>query len=1130
MIAKRETKQTFLKNYNNKIVLDNTNHNENLSLIVQTANNLLHRASDVDSLSLVEKEELIRTLDAKYTTLNENISAEHSFYELWQRELFLSQYEEQLERIQKSSLSNSGKLTTLARTANELLNNDANIDHLSLDKKEKLVKALDAKYQDERSGAEKTDTSFHTLWKVHNRPDNVKLSLLILFSKIAIMAAVLLLLGLLITNPVMAIAIGKIVTTFAVNIFYNSILPFVIANAHSIIAGLTMIALVVASTSIIHYIIIRNAENDLHEKQEKDAQTHYKKDMGSENPKPIAAAMIKDIKDIKDLDQQLFNLSKKPHLNKEDKIKKTILEERKKENEKQYYAKAQNNAKKILEDIQEKPGITNPQEIYLLNAFIESNKKFISEQEEQTKEQQAQSLEVRPWYTRILSDKKEKENTNLLLKNLAIACKALDSTTEVAKSSLTNSERVICNLINNGLSAYELYEAGFSIRDIRTIVRTLPDGNKQNKDFLEDENIGIINVELNEIDDHAREINSLKKEILSLKERLNTFNVTEKHSSEALDLDRIEKSAITNEDYAYATDNEAYKFYQEKQKLLAFRAQRTSEKQLREIKQIKKQIAKRQKQLAGKIDYLAKKILPTGNYTRQAPAPVKAKIQEDSPLRALFDRFEGISQKPSTINIDEELTSELEDYVVEDLSAKALADIPTMLISTLNPMLGNTKYDINDLFNPDVNLEEERYAIKEYAKPLNPKEDATTVGVIVAVPSHFISITFNKIGNDWTAYVVDSLAHRYESRVTPIIEEFARTKKVQVNTVYNTHNHQVGLECGIHSIENIRAVSNALKDLTAPLSPTELADVTKANATARAKKAAAEKLPRRELLRLECLQQKASQLDSASEEASPVAVDNRAHEKTTPAPLEQTKAPSESNGTITALRNNSLFVAIVSGSNTNTQTISDMLEKDSTISQDFKAYIALANKQLVALKNKSHSLAKLLDATKHTNKEQLLESMKETLLENMEQDMIATSKSIKSLKIQVDALKAVLAGKYSNMIKTSLDGITADSKAFSPVKEKVELSYYQLKDIESERKAKLKEQAKRLAKLFGGITKEEKDLKIKAELTSAKTSELDLNNSPAFIEYQNSAGENSLFSNKSTLVDVKETCRQGRHL
>ena len=136
----------------------------------------------------------------------------------------------------------------------------------------------------------------------------------------------------------------------------------------------------------------------------------------------------------------------------------------------------------------------------------------------------------------------------------------------------------------------------------------------------------------------------------------------------------------------------------------------------------------------------------------------------------------------------------LNDIMVEDLAKVCLQYIPTVLVSIVEGM-GNNSYNPESLF--EGFQEESGSTPTNQATPLNPKKEATTVAIIVAVPEHnghYISIILHKLTEkSWAAYVVDPVSNsiNYKDKVKPIIDEF-KTKLglTDITEVYSTCNHQ----------------------------------------------------------------------------------------------------------------------------------------------------------------------------------------------------------------------------------------------------------------------------------------------------------------------------------------------------
>ena len=941
------------------------------------------------------------------------------------------------------------KLNAIALEAHKLLGNaeDSFDSDLSLIEKLELIKKADAKADARdatRQNLEKHTpavTKLQQQWdqsiaayaedqpqeQTAEEPKNIYLSLSILIIQIAIMAAALLLLGLFLTNPIMALAIVKIVTVFSVHIWSTFVLPFLIQNAVNLSIMLPVAALIVTAIKIIDYNNTQQAIAEEQQQKINQAKTYIKK-MTEDKPQEEAnkekveqrkaekSAKIEKIREqIASLEQQLSELKKIVEPNKGQEDQKIELEKQRArliENPLVVIASMQMIEKELF-DLNKQSSLTPEQKAqkiklekqletvqakYEKNASIrasevlttikptsEAHKKFLASfstlgsakktleiaKSEQAKKPAPAAPRARSWAQKLFpSIFSTKMNQKLSLSNLATACRVLDSTTEMQSSALTKSMQTVYALLQSVHSAHELYQAGFSLRDINAAISHVPES-PENKKFLAiQKKMPLPAPRSTEKYDYSREIAAFESQLKALTTQLRQLNATEKDDAEVLKLDIAEKALLTKSKKTFReetkgqadtrTNNDlaAYMVAAKKAKLLQFKAQKASTSQLEQRRQATTQITALQSKLRATIDellpqaevqlestqcyqifdqkaykqdnpkdqaidlsqtsgieslqkyFISIPIINAANMTtflfkvstldkqktdylieqlhkayhnkldrittgkenlptqEEFNAAARALILQNkycdrdlAELRLAFEDIDLMSlirtnlanegktftqliiidqdpvlQDPKTgrkiplfSNIDplyfercerEDLTNFttfLGRQFVEHLAHAMLKDIPTMLI---NQEAFNQQRPVGfiDMFAPDSasKFDIEQGAGPEY-RTINPQKDATTVAVILAIPNHYFPIIFNKNGDSWTAYVVDSYGDLYKKhrpiQVNPIISKFKKEMSlVAINVVYSTDNHQGGSsECGIHSIENIRAVADLIK-------------------------------------------------------------------------------------------------------------------------------------------------------------------------------------------------------------------------------------------------------------------------------------------------------------------------------
>ena len=198
-------------------------------------------------------------------------------------------------------------------------------------------------------------------------------------------------------------------------------------------------------------------------------------------------------------------------------------------------------------------------------------------------------------------------------------------------------------------------------------------------------------------------------------------------------------------------------------------------------------------------------------------------------------------------------------HFVEHLAAAILLNVPVMIIGQEEfqrklTLPREINVGFKDMFTPNKTGE----STSDW-RIINPTENATTVATIVALPSHYISITFHKQNDTWTAYVVDSMADNYTKVVTPIIAKFkAEMGCSHIDVVYNSYDHQKAFECGIHSIENIQVIAEHFKNSESALTQEQLSEIMKNNDEIREGEAKSKNTTRREIMFMKALKQNPS--------------------------------------------------------------------------------------------------------------------------------------------------------------------------------------------------------------------------------------------------------------------------------
>ena len=1078
------TKEEFLQNYNSKRKdLGKPTHDE----IAQAAYEALHNITDIEHLEDVELIDLIKGFGAS----------------------------EQLEEKE-----------TLQSKLKDLIHN------MSLVEKTELITLVDAKYASCNDNEEAT-ANFLQPWQEatksllkpeekDEKTKNIKWRILVVFTQIVIMAAVLLMIGLLLTNPIMALAIGKVVATFTAHTWSSLILPLIIQNAFTLSIMLPLMVLAITSIAIIDYRQTKKANAEACKAEEKNVieyyknaiQTHVKtedtkktksqktiqtlqekRDLLAKLKESDQSADTKGLQDeisrmealpavlisrMQDLEEKLFELNNKtpkPISKQVDKQIESAKDELKSANSnfEKEALKRYTNSLTAYSAVEDKSHLTR---------FLDSAKK------PETTEPATKDLTPRPWYKRLFSSD---INKGLILSNLANACKLLDSTTEGQTSTLTASEKTVCKLLNNKHSAYDLYVAGFSIRDIKFAVENSAEDKKSiNNLFLNMYNTSSILPEViipAAADDNSKEIAAIKDKLVALKKTLNTLKVTEQDIQEALDLDREEKSLLTENDKTQPGTNEetkteirntndrnAYNVHAKKAELLAFKAEKSSAKQLAAIAKTKAEITALQSRLSKKITVLS---------TLETPQQTN-----NNDYYQIFDTTSFFEEKSSEGNTSQEIeialegkdpTKELKDYLIS---------IPKITDD------GNIFHTLRII--TELSDDKKEYLVKKLCKAHN-QSDSQIITDFIMNAKHTenleqyhkdIDVLKQAFSNiDCIDHITSSLEAEDTKSHTSLLVSNGEGLQIQDPTSKDT----IKLLERVNSLDSITEDNNneTLKNHVDNSTTRDKEEDNNSDNDDTFEVKIATIIPTKNL-----------QVQKNEDKSASTIIQTRFREH-----LEYKTAKARAKTLIDA----ELFSAIGTGISENkglkaqTAAITAVVDtfkqniSENKVTNDmnlFTNHIEFAKTQQKALENRLENLEKLKHAAEYSKADS-----REKLSDDIASDISATAEHITDLKVQIEVLGLMLNNNdniNSMMIKgitqvyTTLKKYQTDPTALLPVKEKVKLSDYQPKPFFRSMTGSA------LTELFNGLATEKRIHEVKVELDSEAAKEFDFDNSPAY--------------------------------